>query len=623
MRDLAGINVKILDGELLRRAGENRSYLLSLSSDNLLLNYRLEAGRPTENYGALPENIHGGWEFPVCQLRGHFLGHWLSAAALEYDRSGDRELLGKAQNIVDELEKCQLDNGGEWVASIPEKYFKWIGMGKNVWAPHYTVHKTFMGLLDMYRYAHYDKALEIAEKFADWFVRYSEAYSREEFDDILDFETGGMLEIWTILFEITSDSKYRRLMDKYYRGRLFDRLLAGEDPLTNMHANTTIPEILGCAKAYEVTGEEKWRNIVEAYWNCAVTQRGTWASGGQTCGEVWTPKHKMWARLGDKNQEHCTVYNMMRLAGFLFCWTKDPVYAQYIEKNLYNGIMAQTYYKGNPSHGQNDGQPTDGLVTYFLPMRAGGRKGWASRTQDFFCCHGTLVQANAILNNYIYYQDAAEVYVCQYFDSTVELDVEGKKVLIEQKEDTLSGSFHLSSTSPARQTISPITSQIPDHPDCKMMYFAVNTDSDTAMSLHFRIPEWVAEDVEITINGEACAEKGKADTFVTLSRSWKNGDTIGLKLKKCLQVQPLEGDEEKVAFNYGPLTLAGLCSEEKIFYGDTNAPEKILTHSNEREWGSWKDSFVTKGQESFVRFLPIKDIGYEPYTVYFPVKKKK
>ena len=304
MKELTGKQVVLSDEELLRRAGENRRYLVSLDSDSLLLNYRLEAGRPTENYGALPENMHGGWESPACQVRGHFLGHWLSAAALEYDRTGDRELLAKAMDIVDELEKCQTDNGGEWVASIPEKYFTWIGVGKNVWAPHYTVHKTFMGLLDVYRYGHYDRALTVAERFADWFDRYSAGFDRETFDNVLDFETGGMLEIWAILLELTGKDKYRTLLARYYRGRLFDRLLAGEDPLTNMHANTTIPEVIGCAKAYEVTGEEKWRRIVEAYWDCAVTQRGYFVTGGQTCGEVWTPKKKLSARLGDKNQEH-------------------------------------------------------------------------------------------------------------------------------------------------------------------------------------------------------------------------------------------------------------------------------------------------------------------------------
>lgn len=111
MEDAAKRNVVLTDGELLRRAGENRSYLMSLDTDNLLLNYRLEAGRTAETYGLQPKNIHGGWEFPTCQLRGHFLGHWLSAAALEYARTGDRELLGKAEYIVDELALCQKDNG--------------------------------------------------------------------------------------------------------------------------------------------------------------------------------------------------------------------------------------------------------------------------------------------------------------------------------------------------------------------------------------------------------------------------------------------------------------------------------------------------------------------------------
>lgn len=620
MKELRGKNVQISDTMLLRRAAENKKYLLSLDSDKLLLNYRLEAGRPTENYGALPKDIHGGWEFPTCQLRGHFLGHWLSAAALEYDRTGDRELLGKAQNIVDELELCQIDNGGEWVASIPEKYFTWIGRGKNVWAPHYTVHKTFMGLIDVYRYCHYDKALKIADAFADWFLKYSESFTKEAFDDVLDFETGGMLEVWADMLEITGKYKYKKLLETYYRGRLFDKLLAGEDPLTNMHANTTIPEVLGCARAYEVTGDERWRKIAEAYWECAVTSRGSFVTGGQTCGEVWTPKHNMASRLGDKNQEHCTVYNMMRLAGFLFEWTKEPKYAQYIEKNLYNGIMAQSYWKSSDSHGQNSGHPEEGLLTYFLPMRAGGKKGWASKTSDFFCCHGTVVQANAVLNRYMYYRQEEELYICQYFDSTAEFDINGEKVTIEQKEDTLSGSFHLSSTSPARQAISDVTAKVAEHPDVKMVYFAIHTKDPVELKLHFRIPEWVKENVQVTINGEAYAQAGVPGEYLTIEQSFKDGDTIGLKLFKSVTTVPLEGDEKKVAFTYGPLALVGICDSEKTLTADKENPGDILKHSNEREWGSWKDSFVTTGQQDAIRFIPIKDVGYDAYTVYFPIK---
>ena len=59
-----------------------------------------------------------------------------------------------------------------------------------------------------------------------------------------------------------------------------------------------------------VTGEECYRKIVEEYWRLAVTDRGQFATGGQTSGEVWTPKNRQANRLGDQTQEHCVVYNL-------------------------------------------------------------------------------------------------------------------------------------------------------------------------------------------------------------------------------------------------------------------------------------------------------------------------
>ena len=94
-------------------------------------------------------------------MRGHFLGHWLSAAACIAANTGDQEIKGKADYIVSELARCQQENGGEWVGSIPEKYLDWIARGKPVWAPHYTLHKTLMGLLDMYAVGGNAQALEI------------------------------------------------------------------------------------------------------------------------------------------------------------------------------------------------------------------------------------------------------------------------------------------------------------------------------------------------------------------------------------------------------------------------------------------------------------------------------
>ena len=97
-----------------------------------------------------------------------------------------------------------------------------------------------------------------------------------------------------------------------------------------------------------------------------MTERGYYATGGQTNGEVWSPPGELSARLGFRTQEHCTVYNMMRLAEYLFRWTGDPAYADYWERNLWNGILAQQH-------------PDTGMIAYFLPMHAGRRRCGAHR----------------------------------------------------------------------------------------------------------------------------------------------------------------------------------------------------------------------------------------------------
>lgn len=619
MKELWGQNITLLDGELRRRQQANRDYIMRLDRDRLLLNYRLEAGLFTAPY--LPKDIHGGWESPTCQLRGHFTGHWLSGAALYYYNTGDTEVKARADYIVAEIAKCQVENGGEWAGSIPEKYLHWIGQGKAVWAPQYAVHKTLMGLVDMAIYADSSQALDVAERFARWFVHWASGYTREQFDDILDVETGGMLEIWVQLYALTKKDVYRELMQYYYRSRIFDRLLDGEDVLTNMHANTTIPEILGCAHAYEVTGEQRWRDITEAYWSLAVTQRGSYATGGQTCGEIWTPKNELAARLGGKNQEYCTVYNMMRLADYLLRWSGDASYADYCELGLYNGIMAQSYWQGSPANGEQWDHPDHGLLTYFLPLAPGRVKNWASETQDFFCCHGTLVQSNAQLDRGLYYQDDEGVYLCQYFDSEVRFRVQGKPVTLLQRRDRLTGSFHMGSTSTGKQGVTNVTMEVPHNPDLQIICLGFETAEPVEMTLRLRIPAW-AEGWTIELNAMPidpdCVENG----FAVIRRIWSKDDLVRLTLPQRIVAVPLPDEPETVAFRYGPVLLAGLCDQQRtLTLRPGQSPEALLKHSNEREWGSWKSTFNVTGQPSGLLLAPLYEIGYEPYTVYFPTQR--
>ena len=615
MNGLEGKQVVLRERKWLEREARNRAYMMKLENRYLLRNYYHEAGLMPER--GIDTNAMGGWEAPFCQLRGHFLGHWLSAAAFRVHETGDREIEAKACALVDELARCQRENGNGWAAPIPEKYLIWIGRGKSIWAPQYTIHKLLMGLCDVYRYLRYEPALAVADGMGDWFLNWSAQYSREEFDQILDVETGGMLEVWADLLSFTGNEKYRTLLSRYYRGRLFDPLLAGKDVLTNMHANTTIPEVLGCARAWEVTGEPRWLEIVEAYWRCAVTERGCFATGGQTQGEIWTPKQKFKARLGDKNQEHCTVYNMIRLADFLFRRTGDPAYAQYIEYNLMNGVFAQTYWQGDSWNGS----PDQGLLTYFLPLKAGSRKDWAGEMDSFFCCHGTMVQANAALNRYLCYQDADRLCVAQYADADVCWETNGAAVRLEIRQDYMNGSLQQSSVNDALQTPDEITSVFAGKPDFRKYVLTLRSEKPFEGTLCLRIPEWISGPARIRVNGTDVIKTEDASRLAELKGPWRDGDRIELMLPIGLKFIPLPDDPETGAFRYGPDVLAGITSQERVLSLESGRPEDELSADTERQWGEFRTFYRTENQDPGISLIKLNEIGYQPYQVYFRVRQ--
>src|SRR5271166_5426806 len=70
--------VRLLQSPFQDAMLRDQAYLLSLDCDRLLHTFRLNAGLPSE---AKP---YGGWEAPGGELRGHSVGHYLSACSLMY-----------------------------------------------------------------------------------------------------------------------------------------------------------------------------------------------------------------------------------------------------------------------------------------------------------------------------------------------------------------------------------------------------------------------------------------------------------------------------------------------------------------------------------------------------------
>ncbi len=264
-------NIKLLPSLFLQRYELNKKYLMSLENDKMLQNFYYEAGISKTGYIMLNKDLnykdfYWGWESPNNQLRGHFLGHWLSAAAYLYAETKDLEVKAKADKIVSELAECQRINGGQWAGSIPEKYFDLLAQGQSIWSPQYTIHKTLMGLWDMYLMTGSQQALEVLEKFSDWFhIWTGKQIANNHSNAIYGGETCGMLEIWANLYGLTKNHKYLDLMERYGNPGLFQSLMKGEDALSNEHANASIPWSHGSAKTFEVTGNDYWKNITMAF----------------------------------------------------------------------------------------------------------------------------------------------------------------------------------------------------------------------------------------------------------------------------------------------------------------------------------------------------------------------
>lgn len=586
---------QLLPGLFKERADLNREYLMELKTENLLQNFYLEAGIRTERDIS---EMHLGWESPVCQLRGHFLGHWLSAASFLIAQNNDRELKAKLDLIIDELARCQALNGGKWIGSIPEKYFDKLERNEYIWSPQYTLHKTLLGLYHSALYAGSQKALDILCNAADWYLDWTADMQDKNPHAVYSGEEGGMLEVWAGLYQLTNDNRFLTLAKRYSHPSIFKKLSDGNDPLSNSHANASIPWAQGAAKMFEITQDAKWLELVKAFWKCAVSDREAFCTGGQNSGEFWIPPHKLGRFIGERTQEFCTVYNMVRLADYLFRFTGETVYLDYIEKNLYNGFLAQQNKK-------------TGMPAYFLPMKSGGIKKWGSKTHDFWCCHGTTVQAHTIYPRLCWYEDEQKkrLVVAQYINSVY---TRSENVTVTQNVDM---KYYNDGVS------------FDEHDNSRMSRWFIKLNIKASQperfTLSLRIPDWVHGNPVISVNGEEISDVSSVNGFFDLDRTWED-DTINIFFPAALTTSSLPDLPKLTAFMEGPVVLAGLCEKDCGIYMDDNGdPQSALVSTTEHTYETFpwqQSSYRTINQPENFDLIPLYEITDQPYTVYFTRK---
>src|SRR5690606_28322127 len=310
-------DVKLLDGPFLQATELNVQSLLNYQPDRFLAKFRSEAGLEPK-----AEHYHG-WEDNT--IAGHSLGHYLSACALMYQTTGDDRFLELVNYIVDELYECQQADGNGYIGAFHEGKqileeevakgdIRAQGFDLNgIWVPYYTQHKVMAGLFDAFDLCGNEKALQINIRFADWLNTIIDDLSEEEIQKMLHCEHGGINESLAELYAKTGNEKYLGMSLVFHHKAILEPLSEETDILPGKHGNTQIPKLVGLARRYELTGDEKDRRTAEFFWKTVVNHH-SYVTGGHGNHEYFGPPDTLRNRLSNETTETCNVYNMLKLS---------------------------------------------------------------------------------------------------------------------------------------------------------------------------------------------------------------------------------------------------------------------------------------------------------------------
>jgi uncharacterized protein len=558
--------------------------LAATKPDSFLYNFRDAFGQPQPDGATQLE----GWDNQTTRLRGHASGHYLTAiaqayASTTYDETLRADFLLKMNYLVDTLhELSQMSGqpakpGGPAVAdprkvpagpgrdgydsnlragAIRTDYWNW-GAGfisayppdqfimlergatygtqdSQVWAPYYTLHKILAGLLDVYEVAGNRKALDVASGMGAWVHARLDALPAETriamWNRYIAGEYGGMNEAMARLFRLTGDRRFLETAKLFDNTNFFFGNAAHEhglaknvDTVRGRHANQHIPQITGALETFRSSRELPYYLIAANFWD--IVNRSYMYSIGGVAGarnpnnaECFTAHpDSLWEQgfaPGGQN-ETCATYNMLKLDRQLFMYDQTAKYMDHYERAMYNHILASV-----AEH--------DAGNTYHVPLNPGAQKRFGNaRMNAFTCCNGTAIESNTKLQDTIYFRSAdnGTLYVNLFVPST--LTWRERNVVLRQ---------------------------VTDFPYADTTRLVVQGAG--RFDIRVRVPRWASGGFFVTINGREEPVQAAPGSYVTFSRTWRDDDTIELRMPFGFHLEPVMDQPNVASLFYGPVLLA-------------------------------------------------------------------
>ena len=527
--------VRLKPSDHARAVEANRAYLHRLQPDRLLHHFRKYAGLEPK------APIYGGWESDT--IAGHTLGHYLTALVLMQQQTGDAEMRRRADYIVGELAEAQAKRDTGYVGALGrkrkdgsvvdgEEIFPEIMRGEirstgfdlnGSWAPLYTMHKLFAGLLDVHAAWGNRQALSVVEGLGGYFERVFAPLTPDQVQQVLACEYGGLAESYAQLAARTGEARWLKMAELLYDKKVLDPIFAGEDRLANIHANTQIPKLIAQARIHEVARAPLRANQVGApdrakaarfFWE-RVTGHHSYVIGGNADREYFFEPDQIAKHITEQTCEHCNSYNMMKLTRHLWAWQPDGALFDYYERTHLNHALAAQ-------------DPEMGGFTYMTPLMSGIPREYSSAADDqFWCCVGSGMEAHS---------------------------KHGDSIFWEGTDGTLFVNLYIPSDAQwaARRAQLSLDTAYPYAGDATLTFTQLKGGR---FPVALRVPGWAAGKAEVRVNGEQ-VQAERSHGYAVVSRKWKAGDSVSIRLPMELRLEATQGDDGTVAVLRGPLVLA-------------------------------------------------------------------
>ncbi|WP_026486276.1 beta-L-arabinofuranosidase domain-containing protein [Caldanaerobius polysaccharolyticus] len=542
-------NVTLMDSHWKKQFDDAVEFYLNIPNDSLLFGFRKKAGFET------PGQELTGW----YGIDGDIFGQIVGALSKMYIITQDIRLKEKVYYLINEWAKC-IDEEGN-------------GMYPHGNKSSYIYEKLLGGLLDVYEYIGYKKAIECASIITDWAIKNLKRNIKRDGIQDKEITDSQMIEWYTLpenlyrAYELTGDVKYKAFANEWEYDFYWNKFLDKEFKIGPRHAYSHVNTLSSAARAYEVKKEKRYLDIIKNAYD-ELTTKHIYATGGYGPAETLFGENEGY--LGDalkstwdetlKNpfyttffggkrvrsdtwgncEVSCCTWAVFKLCNYLLQFTGNAKYGDWVEKMLYNAIGALLPIAPGGKIQYYANYFIDGAVKTVEDRRlqnGGANFAWQ-------CCTGTFPHDVAEYYNLLYYYDDESLYVSQYLPSRVKWEKDSVNIEIQN---------------------------FSKYPEEDKVKFVITTDKDIEFSFKFRVPSWVKRGVKVKINGEDIELNARANEWGVISRKWQNGDIVSIEFPFHLYFKAVDKQNpDIVALCYGPVVL--VCDEMTILKGDVNNP---------------------------------------------------